>query len=261
MIKSPQMDFKLIFKQIGLSESSAEVYRVLLENGKLTILQVANKTDIPRSSCYEYLPELIAKGLIIESREGKTRLYHAASPRKLNNLLQQHLEQIKEQADALSVNLEELEKAHVRNLREPKVFYLSGGAKILTLLREILTVKKELLVFSKSGDMNVGLDLSDSYFEGFLEKFHKAGIHCREICNYNMNAFNYKQQSQTDLHQIELVRFPDRTLIEEVKFIWEDNFVLLDFARKLIFRINDRKFTESLREQFELIWGVASRIS
>ncbi len=80
------LNFDGLFQNFGLGNEYAQIYSTLLEEGKLKIIDIAKSTGLPRTSCYEYIPKLIELGLILETKQGKSRYYSVSSPAALLKL-------------------------------------------------------------------------------------------------------------------------------------------------------------------------------
>lgn len=74
-----------ILKDIGLSETEALTYEVLLEEGPASAAKIAASTGVGRGIAYAALTTLQEKGLIIERKGERTR-YAAADPERLRKL-------------------------------------------------------------------------------------------------------------------------------------------------------------------------------
>ena len=81
-----------ILKQLGLSEKKARIYLALLELGGGSVIDIAKKTKIKRTTVYNILPELMDEGLIIKTKRHSQTFYLAEDPENLKDSLQSKLE-------------------------------------------------------------------------------------------------------------------------------------------------------------------------
>jgi sugar-specific transcriptional regulator TrmB len=86
-------------QQLGLNEKEARVYVAALEFGPTTIAKIAQKSGIKRTTIYEFLTDMSARGLIVASITGKRTLYSAIGPEGLNKLIDRQQEIMKELKD------------------------------------------------------------------------------------------------------------------------------------------------------------------
>ncbi len=73
-------------KKLGLSEKEARLYLVALETGPTTIAKLAQKSGVKRGTIYEFLDEMIEKGLLEITITGKRKLYSGVEPKKLQKV-------------------------------------------------------------------------------------------------------------------------------------------------------------------------------
>lgn len=99
------MDLLAELRQIGFTEYEAKVYLTLLKDNPATGYQVSKVSGVPRSMVYENLSRLHARGLVLETMEGRATLYRPLPPKTF--LAQQELEHRRRIA-GLSIGLEAL---------------------------------------------------------------------------------------------------------------------------------------------------------
>ena len=73
--------------EIGLDEKEAKTYLSALELGPTNIQDLTSKSSLKRSTIYEMIKNLQAKGLISETKKGKRRLFVASEPENLKRSL------------------------------------------------------------------------------------------------------------------------------------------------------------------------------
>ena len=65
---------------LGLTRYEASVYLALLERQDFTPAQLATAAKVPRQRIYDVLASLVERGLAVERRSGKQRLFQAVDP-------------------------------------------------------------------------------------------------------------------------------------------------------------------------------------
>jgi HTH-type transcriptional regulator, sugar sensing transcriptional regulator len=70
------------FLELGLTERETKVYITLLSKKSFTSSELQKSANIPRTKIYEVLAKMIERGICMERRVGKTRLYEAIEPKK-----------------------------------------------------------------------------------------------------------------------------------------------------------------------------------
>src|SRR3990167_7373675 len=79
-------EIKNHLEKLGLSQDGVLIYLKVLELGSTTILTIARKTRIPRTTVYLLIDELVSKGLIKITIKGKKKYYIPTSPKELLEL-------------------------------------------------------------------------------------------------------------------------------------------------------------------------------
>jgi len=73
-------DIQILLTQIGFTEYEAKVYLAALQDNPATGYQLSKKSGVPRSMVYESLRRLSARGVVMESLEGRATLYSPLPP-------------------------------------------------------------------------------------------------------------------------------------------------------------------------------------
>ncbi|MCX6804288.1 MAG: hypothetical protein NTY48_07035 [Candidatus Diapherotrites archaeon] len=82
------MDLKLVLEEFGLNSKEAELYLVLLKSNHSTAAELSKKTSILRQSVYDILDKMLSRGIISESISDNTKVFHAADPKVLLQMLE-----------------------------------------------------------------------------------------------------------------------------------------------------------------------------
>ena len=98
----------------GLTEKEAQVYLATLEFGSATVNEIAKRTKIFRTYCYDIIRSLTGQGLVSSITRKGVQYFKAANPSKLVGLLEEKKGKIKEvlpQLQALSGSAGKLPQA------------------------------------------------------------------------------------------------------------------------------------------------------
>lgn len=88
------IEFEL--RKLGLREKEVKVYLAGLELGPSSVKKIAEIAKITRPTTYEILKNLEKKGLFIETKEKKKRVFIAQSPEKILGILKVQKREIEE---------------------------------------------------------------------------------------------------------------------------------------------------------------------
>ncbi|AEA46077.1 TrmB family transcriptional regulator [Archaeoglobus veneficus] len=124
-------------RSFGLSEYEAKVLLSLIAEGELTAKQIAELSGVPRTSVYEVVKGLMAKGLV--QAGGKPMKFRALPSDELMNLFSRRL---KENIEFLKRELPSVESSK----REEVVRIYTGEVAINALKESIEGARREIIV-------------------------------------------------------------------------------------------------------------------
>ena len=87
------MQYTQVLESLGFSPKEIYIYTALLELETATATDLAKKTEINRTSCYDILSVLIKRGLVSKIVKKKKIYFHITDPRKLLNYLDREKEE------------------------------------------------------------------------------------------------------------------------------------------------------------------------
>lgn len=123
-------------EEIGLSDKEAAVYLALLQYDSATPSEIAEKTDIKRSTVYVVLESLEKKGLASEATEGKTLRYQAAPPERLETYVEREKLKYEERAERIRDIVPQIKAVQRETGVRPLVKYYEGANGIISSLEE-----------------------------------------------------------------------------------------------------------------------------
>ncbi len=129
-------NIKDILTSINIPPSAQEIYLALLANGKATARTLSHRTGVTRTSVYDYIKILRAKGLVVERSIEGTTLFEIGDARQLSILLDGQAEELHAQQDFLAKNLTTL--IDKSQSLQPKVRFFEGQDGVKQLLKDIL---------------------------------------------------------------------------------------------------------------------------
>lgn len=127
---------KNLLSQLGLSPIEATLYEALVCNGVRTISELAKATQLYRPQVYKYLPKLIEKQLVLESRHGRRTVYSAESPRKLEKLVDNIRREVETQLPAIMA-------MYSTSTTKPTIQYFEGEQGIRRVYEDLVTTLKK----------------------------------------------------------------------------------------------------------------------
>ncbi len=127
---------KKLLNQLGLSPIESSLYEALVSGGVMTISDLAKTAQLYRPQVYKYLPKLIEKQLVIESRHGRRVVYSAESPRQLEKLVDSIHRDVMDQLPGIMA-------IYNTNTHKPTVQYFDGEQGIRRVYEDLVASLKK----------------------------------------------------------------------------------------------------------------------
>lgn len=129
--------FEKYLREIGLSEKEAEVYLALLAGDSFSILEVAKKTKINRTTIYPVIKSLSEKGLVSETTINSKTHYQAESPERLETYLERQKILLEENSKKMKDVIPQLKSIQREIGERPVVKYFEGKDGIVSVNEDI----------------------------------------------------------------------------------------------------------------------------
>jgi predicted transcriptional regulator len=123
-------------QEIGLSDKEALVYLALLQVDNDSVLDLAKKTKINRTTIYPVLESLSKKGLISEIKIDKKVRFQAEPPERLETFVERQKVVLDERASRLKDIVPQLKSVQREIGERPVVKYFEGREGIISSMEE-----------------------------------------------------------------------------------------------------------------------------
>jgi HTH-type transcriptional regulator, sugar sensing transcriptional regulator len=254
--------------RIGLSNREAEIYIALLQKKDFTAAELTKITNGTRSKIYEFLQNLINKGVCKESYKNGQKIYSAVNPKiAINNVITKFKNRIKQET-------EQMEQAGILIEKELMFLHENGignndsfdYVEVLTdkgLIREKSlfiqkNTKKEIDVFTKPPyTANLDKNLTGA------TKTIKNKVIIRSI-------YEYKNLTSEEITNFIKILEMYQNVGEEVRIIYElpmkliisdDTITMFSISDKLVLKptitsiiVNHPAFARAHKDVFESYW-------
>ena len=198
---------------LGLSEMEANVYLSCVELGSATVLEIARKTKVHRTTVYNTVQGLVDKKLFSESVRGKKRIFVAEGAEGFKNMLKAKLSRV----DGIAGELIALSRS---STAKPIVKFYVGVESIKDMFRTSVLETKEKFqygIFTVEEMMS-----SDSLKQFFLGEYstlrEKNGLFGKIIVSDTPDGIKYKSLDKAKFRETKMLpattyRFPTETMI------------------------------------------------
>ena len=228
-------------KNLGLTEQEAAVYLALLELGPSLAGAISRKTGIHRRNVYDLTERLIQKGLLGYILKNNRRLFEAANPERLSEML-------KEKQKELGESMEELKLLYGKTKEKQETNFYKGVEGLKTVFEDQLESSGEILI---QGASQSAFEILPFYFKWYDEARVKKKIKVRIIASEEMDQ-------KIPLSEIRYL--PQKYANPLAINIYRDKVAIILWKKQPIaIVIKNSEIAESYRSYFELTWKIARK--
>lgn len=237
------MDLTVPLREYGLTDKEIKTYTELLPLGTVNLQEIARRVDYPRTTVYNTLNYLVAKGLVSKINKKGVTCFTATEPEKFLDTLDERKRLIEEILPQLK-NLQE-------NQRQSSSVQIYEGFKgIFTILSDVFKVKQQTYYF---GGYKKSLDilkhLPDQARLRRLEKNIPAKVVIDPTDEPLFHTPKYKKITQMRFLP-SLVDFP------AMIFIYGNKVAMFTVRGDLVgVIIENKEFSETMKIVFDLYWN------
>lgn len=231
----------------GLDEKEALLYLSLLELGEASVLNIARKSGLKRTSVYHLLESLKNRGFVgIISKRGK-QVYFAQNPRKLESELEEKQSTLKKMMPEL------LSLANLID-KKPKVQFFEGIGGIKAVLDdELESSEGEMVGWWTEGYLAT---LGEDYFVNYFNpKRIEKKIFYRSIVSEGAHYQELQKYSQKNLWKIKMMRPGEYSLETDVVVYGRSKIALISYEEKISLVVESIKLHNTLKAIFEAQWS------
>jgi sugar-specific transcriptional regulator TrmB len=249
-----------ILSELGLSESEALVFELLLESGKSRARYLVTESGLGRGNVYNVLTQLMSKGLVLEI-QGKQKQYQAVDPSELRQFVDARLRKAKELEAEFSQALPQLTSA----------FNLSTGKPAIEIF-EGYEGSKKAIEHSLNSQTNISTILDFDSLTGefgeinkrYIKKRIAKGIHKRILVADTLatrKMFSNKSEEYYQYTQVGfLSKFPES--FQTGTEIYDNTVAYFTFTdeKQISVLIHDPSIYYTQKAVFDFLWSQASII-
>lgn len=239
------MEIKQILQQFGFQGKKADIYLASLELGSATVIEIAKKSGVKRTTCYDILMELEKEGAISETVKGKKRLFIGENPENLQKKL-------REKESLFSEILPQLQSVYNIKGTKPKIQFYEGKEGLREVYTDTLKYSGEILGFVSDAVVHV---LGDDWAESYLKARTKKGIRLRGI--YPATDWlktNMEPRDQAQLRSSKLIDPKKYPFSIEINIYGHQKVALMSAREETGIIIEGKEIYNTLKLIFELLW-------
>lgn len=229
-------------EKIGLNQKQANIYIAGLELGEATILQLANKSKIKRSTVYEQINSLLSIGLFKKTLRNKKIFYIANNPNVLK-IIQN------ERSEILSFLMPALNNISSNSKEKTDIYFYNDIEDIRKIYLEKLSMQRtETLGFSSKNFIE---KLGNDWLIKYIQKRKYLNIGAKEIVN--KNAEKWQLRDDKDLRTTKVL--PSDKFFEIGIEIYDECIIISQLTNQnLCLVIESKLVRDAMKTMFEIIW-------
>ncbi len=233
-----------ILQELGLTESESKVYLALLELGPSLAGSISRKTGIHRRNIYDITERLIKKGLIGYIVKNNRRLFEAANPERLKEI-------IDEKQKLLDENLQDLNFLYQKTKEKQETNFYKGIEGLKTVFQDQLEIKgkeREILILGASQS---AFEILPFYFKWYDEDRKKKKIKVRIIAS---------EELRKSIPLSEIRYLPQKYANPLAINIYGNKVAIILWKKSPIaIVIKEQEIADSYKKYFELVWKIARK--
>lgn len=240
---------------IGLEFYEASIYIFLVRFGSNSVWHIAKNINLPRTTVYRYVNNLVEKGFLVERVEGKGKKYEAIIKGKFDSLIKNKQIEL-QRAQQESINLvTQLESLALQNSSNYKVLHYRGVDGLKQVTWNSTRAKDTFRIFEIDLLTSV---IDEKFAEDMRIEFARMPIEFRQLTNKTI--FSDYTKVTEHIQQWRVKYLPRDVLDIKIEIqVYNDVICMYDYKDKDVFivEIYNQKLADMYKQMFDFYWGVA----
>ncbi len=240
-------DISHLMPTLGLNEHEAKIYLACLELGGSSVQDISRETGIKRTTVYNFLEELRARGLVSQVKKGGRTLLLPEDPHVFIQKAEQHLREIKNAVPELM---------SVFNLpsSKPNIRFYQGVDGLRHLYEDTLVVGEKIYGF---GDFDKVIAVMGDYIWDYVARRVKKNIDYQVIAKRGDWLKDPHVHNERQLRNFRLVGAT--TKFDTEIDIYGGKIAIYSFRKPYAgIIIEDHAVAETMKSVWKLLWEALS---
>ena len=235
-------------EKLGLSKKEAQLYLIALETGPATVAKLAQKSGLKRGTIYEFLGEMLEKGLLEISISGKRKFYAGVEPKKLHKIIDR-------QKEILESLLPDLSMLTAGSSAKPKIKFYEGKEGILSVYYEILDLPVGSEVVGFATFEGIYKIYSQNQIDSYIKKRAAKKIMQKLIMPTDQYAQNHATENKKEFRETILIPKEKFFITNEIN-IYQNKVAIVSLGEeKVALIIESQQMADTQRAIFNLLWN------
>lgn len=230
--------------EAGLEEKEAKVYLAILNLGKGSLTDVAEKAELKRTTVYQYVESLLAKNFIAKTAYRKRTLYVAEKPQKII----QSLERKKRRLEGL---MPELDSIFLLASHKPKMSYYEGIEGVRMVYREMTSTSKTLYSLFSADKYFATMSEQDAI--DYMENIKNSGGKLRDLVENTPAGREYYKSPGFEEFKVTKLLDKDFSLQTEL-LVTGDKVAMISLVNLVGVIIENQEIAQTQLKLIKFLW-------
>jgi len=252
----PNMQLIQDLQALGLNAKEAKVYISTLQLGFATVQEIAECSEINRTTTYTHIRNLIERGMISSQEKDGKVFFIAQKPESISKIITAKEEEIKKQQRVFEEMLPELKALYNVSVEKPHIKYFEGKSGLEQMQLDMLRSREQVMYGFYC--LDYVCDIFPDIYKNYSQKRVKENIHTKII--YTRRAG--KQYFEDDVDRLRERRFVpyDYFPFQSDVTIYGNKIAIASLKDSLLgIIITNKKIAESFKLLFLLAWEGAKK--
>lgn len=252
------MDIDKVLQSFNFSDKESLVYLALLELETATATQIADHSQVNRSTVYVIIETLQKRGLISVNKEASSVTnYIASPPERLLQLAEEEAKRYQNLVGQIHTILPELKSRYRGDKPRPRVRFYEGKEGLISAYEDTLTASETIRAYASIENMHAAIP---GYFPDYYKRRSGKGIAIRSIHPDTEEARARTLHDKEERRDSALVPAKEYGFSPEIN-IYDNKIVFMSLVEKFSLIIESEELADALKKAFELAWKEATRLS
>jgi len=236
-------------EDLGFTDKEAKVYLAMLELGQGSVIDIAGKAGLKRTTVYNLLPEMLQKGLIKVGARKRRRFFFIENLQNLKTETEERLETIN------SV-LPELRAIHNIIPYKPKIIFYEGVGGMKELYQDTLdSLSGGDTILSYTGLEDFFQFMPREYMDWYVAERVRRKIRIRIIVPDSEATKEILPVAEKTLREIKVVKDPKFRYSADTE-IYSNKVALISYRENFMgVIVESKEINQMQRMAFELMWN------
>ena len=235
---------------LGLSDEEIQVYLAALEQGSVSVLELAKTTKIPRTTVYLLIDSLVENGLLNLTVKGKKKRYMPAKPREILILGKNKQQRLAQSLQELEQEIPQLDAMYRTQHSIPQIQYYQGTDEVKKIYEEALEADKISMHCMSPSAMEIMGDYLKTYFVRIIRRM----IHSQEILSDSAADKIYQQEYSTSRNQMVCIPAKLGTNTDYMIYGNKVAFITYKEGQPVGVVICDKEIAHFEKIRFQILW-------